>query len=751
MRHPVPAVLFCLVWGSSPLIAQPGSEAVSIRVLGLQPGHVSSVSLEATPLGGKTEPGKGPERLLADLDPSQPHLLSLDRRTPWRLRISTRGYWGPDAVLSPTAWPERLDLRLWPAISISGTVAAPEETGPPSALGLDFSPARVDTSPAEAPAGHVQCPVRDGRWTCELPSGQWDLRFQAQGFSPVLLWDADLRGGAFTNPHLKLKRGASLLGKLESLGRDLDAGQCEVVLKALAEADSARGAERLSGLSYTVHPTDRGYFHFQGVRPGSYFLQAKQPGLLSEKLFPITIQAETTTEITRPIRLEAPITLEVEVAPSADPAGSPWKVALSQVKPAANHLESVAMLEASGGVARIPALEPGRYVVQVFDNSKRAFATQELDLDWLSSRLRIDLDLVEVTGHVTLGEEPLAARLYFGGYGASALAMQADDDGNFSGLLPRPGSWVVEIRSEDPRVARRLAKVPVTVSNGGSRAEVEIRLPDTHLHGRTVDEAGTPVKGAWVRLIEGGQPTVTQSDEDGEFEFRGISAGVAILLAEDGDRRSDDQFVTVVENSAAPGVELRLRKLRLLAGSVESLAGPVVGARLLALPVVGNTFSVGTAQAVSDVQGNFEIRLPASASEVLLVAMASGFPLAVERRPVLDQQLLNLLVEPGGGTLVLDGAERAAGGLADRPLAVFIDGVMVDAHLLTAWASLNGQQPGKDGSVVVPNMPVGRYQACWLSPFASQPEQALSSTAAPRASCAEGFLTEAGELTLGLQ
>ena len=72
-------------------------------------------------------------------------------------------------------------------------------------------------------------------------------------------------------------------------------------------------------------------------------------------------------------------------------------------------------------------------------------------------RLLIAMHLSAVRGRVSLGEKPLAARIWFGGeFGVQRVAMRADDTGEFHGFLPeREGDLWVGGLCETVRDARR--------------------------------------------------------------------------------------------------------------------------------------------------------------------------------------------------------------------------------------------------------------------------------------------------------
>lgn len=57
---------------------------------------------------------------------------------------------------------------------------------------------------------------------------------------------------------------------------------------------------------------------------------------------------------------------------------------------------------------------------------------------------------MEILGRVTLGDDPLAATLWFGGRsGVRRIRFDSDEKGRFDGWLPEEGTWPVDLVSEE--------------------------------------------------------------------------------------------------------------------------------------------------------------------------------------------------------------------------------------------------------------------------------------------------------------
>ena len=74
--------------------------------------------------------------------------------------------------------------------------------------------------------------------------------------------------------------------------------------------------------------------------------------------------------------------------------------------------------------------------------------------------------------------------------------MESDDEGRFHGILPREGPWKIEVQAAEPAFSTS-ARAEVDAGRSG-KATLDIRLPDTRIFGRVVDEQGKPVARADV-------------------------------------------------------------------------------------------------------------------------------------------------------------------------------------------------------------------------------------------------------------
>lgn len=372
-----------------------------------------------------------------------------------------------------------------------------------------------------------------------------------------------------------------------------------------------------------------------------------------------------------------------------------------------------------------------------------------MELDGESGTLFIDLDLIEVEGEVSLGKEPLSAKLRFSsGRLGETIAFDSDRYGRFTGMLPGEGAYRVRVNAVAPAVARDLTGVQVE-SSGPGEGRVRIRLPATRVRGAVVDEQGKPIEGAWVQAESIAEPEVPTSSpataKDGSFEFEGLPPGPLRLMAEAPDGRTSPWALTILQETRLPP------EIRLVVRDVVSVRGRIVADELgipgAAVYVSPANQPVGVGQrVVTDVAGRFQAQLPKRAGGALITVSAPGFARRALRFRELPQEPLSIQVERYGGQLVLQvDAPPGPEDWAQPQVVVFKDGVPSPLPALASWAQMNGLRQETDDLLVVPLLEAGTYTACrmWLAEIERTDEAAL-----PGPRCASGFLPPLGELRL---
>jgi hypothetical protein len=352
--------------------------------------------------------------------------------------------------------------------------------------------------------------------------------------------------------------------------------------------------------------------------------------------------------------------------------------------------------------------------------------------------------VLRIKGTVTLGKEPLAATLWLSQKPGQRLVFDSDDRGRFSGVLPGEGLWHPQIAADALKLRLQLDPVEIKVAEGKTVAEVEIHVPDTHLAGQVVDEAGQPVPGARVHVTRLGTKGVDQfeTDDKGEFSARGLRPGSVLVDAAEKDRRSAYTMASVPEEGEGPSLRIVLRRQRTFEGRIVSANGGVPGAMVQAwspLAAQGSASTSNIDQAVSDAEGRFRVELPADAALLNLLVLPPGFALRLLTLAWTSDQAIEIPVEPQGGTLVLDlPAEGSA------PLLVH-GGTFTLPQMLSAWARMQGARSPDPRRLVVPNVEAGAYSLCRGAGMVSRLRDGGEP---PAAHCSTGVLAPNGDLLL---
>jgi len=677
-------------------------------------------------------------------------VLALPVGTTWRVSGEASGWWAAPATITvregvmPLRIVFRRTGRLVGQIRLAPGVA--------EAVGLE---ARFAPSPSTTEVeGTVTCAVGNGRFSCSLPAGTMDVRLRLPGCVSHYLWAVEVKAGSEVNVGgLTFEPGASLVGWVEAgRGHRLSPStRVETVPHGDPEVAGGSPSGRWSALRSTVPVSERGFFHFQGVAPGTYRLVATQPDGPPSR--PVVVTAVTASEVTleRPLLLDRWASLELQVSPPLSPEGEPWRLELRDVDVGRGVFEIVARTIADeGGRARLERLTPGEFTLKISGRSGEAVHSAPLVVEPGDGFAEVRLNLFEVTGAVRLGKKPLAATVWFGGQqGSVRVKAVADEGGQFKAILPRGGEWIVEVIGEGVGVRRRFQAVDVG-SSAGKRRSLELVIPATLLRGEVVQEGGARATGALVTVTgQGGfEHTVQLRAEGGEFEVWGLDPGAVMVRAQ--EREADSDWVSgVLRDDGSPmEVRLVLRRKTTLAGRVVTVGRPVPGAALAAWSASAPA-AVPDAMARTGPEGTFELRVPASARQVMVTVEAAGFARRMLRLPAAPAgDLVEIPLAPGGGTLVVEFARPPE--LKDpifSGVLVVHNGVVEDYYGLESWARRHGAAVDGTARVAVPALEDGTYTLCrgGVGEFA-----ALAAGAVLPDRCRSVFLPPGGEVVVSL-
>lgn len=682
-------------------------------------------------------------------------VFAVPERSRWQLAVSLSGLWSPDLTIPMEGADRELTyrIRLWPAAKSEARIQIAEPGAkPPAELRLEVVPPPLPRSGAIEPEGSVACPVEaNGRWRCTLPAHRpLRLAIRGAGWVPVYRQGIQAnRDRAEDLGTIALVRGGSLVGWVEVDGDRIQKGKCRARIEPFQMAGGgAEVATQLRATASEVEVGPDGFFQFGALRPGLYRVGVSQPGFALASAAPLEVWAGKETRLDKTLLLHRPLRLTVAVTPTLDGFGQPWLVRIDRGADAGPALAADAHREGvtnPEGHFVVRDAAPGAYAVEVSDSRENRFYSQpSVPVEGPEeARIEIALDLIDVEGTITLGGEPLAASLWFGGrFGANRAEMSSDREGKFAGVVARAGPWKVLISAPALEIESE-TKVEVEPDPQGI-AKVEIALPDTLLGGQVVDPEGHAVEHADVILGNLSDVQRTTSGAQGRFRFRGVATGLARLEANDRStgRSSDSVSVDLREEGAPAPIVLRLRETRRLEGRVISSFGPVAGARVVVFP----RRPVGPGQdARTDLDGSFAVDVPKSTSSAVAIVSPPGQALrAVELTPA--EAPTEIPVGSAGGTLEISWL-APGGSLAEgTALSIAADGLPLSGSELAQWAIGHGEPFQTPTGLKVAHLAPGTYRAClapksWNGLDLPEPGQ-------PAVHCAEGYLAAGAELVL---
>ena len=754
-RLSIAAVALCVLFsGGAPAVAV---TEVGVR-LEMQEGVAGALadglSLRATPVsaaaGSRLEPiviaVAAPERTRLPLPPG----------AIWRVEAVGDGIWSTAVLVSSDRPQPEAVLGVFPAGSLRMTPRPPRDTKLPSEVAV-----RLEAAPGGPPLAlsTVVCPLTDAVLECALPGIDLDLVAKLPGFAGVHLFDLPVRAGRLLDlGERELVAGASIVARITRADGGPPPEKTKVRLEIDAAAQASSGelraaAERLPTLS----PSRRGHVQFTAVDPGSYRLVGTAPDGSQAVAGGLALPAGVELEVRSPLVLLPPQDLEIAVFPPLGVDGTPWFVEFGRQESDGGVRNFDRRPVGPDGRVLLSRLAPGTYLLWVLDAAGARMARSAAEVPG-PGRLEVAVDLVEVEGEVTLGGEPLAAELWFGGRrGSVQVRMESGEEGSFSGWLPRPGLWSVDVSAPAEQVERRIGGIEVARGAEGGPARVEIRLPDSRLSGRVVDPARRPVPGALVSVQVPSEGTAffLRSGEKGEFLSRGLGEGRIVVAAEGyvagkGVAEASPIEVTVGEERTDPEeVELVLGANRMLRGRVIGIQGePVAGAMIQVAALSGSLPAAGgIRRTASGLDGGFSVDLPAIADRAFLYYGAGGGrslrAVAVDPR---SETPLTLVSDPAGGEIVLR-TESAIdlGGPTARIPVFFQDGILVPVGVYSSWAQ--GQVRFSEtnrNELRIPRLAPGTYAICVVEPEERLALEMAPGAFAPGPSCRREYLPPGG-------
>jgi len=709
-----------------------GAEPVSVRFT-LAGKNAAKGTLTLTPTMGPGAPLRIPccsGEMSALLPPN----------SAWGLQPQLEGAWAAKEVVIVPDRPSVHQVKLWPVAHVQGRIQVEKDSqSPPHTLAIDLLDAPSRKS-GIAPGNSIVCPVEgDTTFRCDLPALRLDLRFTANGYVPVQLWDVELRPEAARDVGaIVLRRGASVSGWIENGG-----GAATVAVVHAVAGGGATG-ERVARPVSTAKALKNGFFQLAAVPPGQYVVRVDRPGYASEVAGPIRVYGGGETRLGKPIVLRPPINVTLSVAPATDWHGEPWTLWIAKASPLSGGFDAGPLFRGRTTEGRIVlrAQSAGRFSVDVFDSTGNPLKSEHFGVEGAADAEHdVRVDVLRIGGTVLLGDAPFETTLWFGGrYGVPHAAMRSDTKGKFHGVLPNDGEWRVTAAVDGEDV-----ETVASVHAHDEEANVDVRLPDNRLGGVVVDEKGNPVASAEVTLVTAYAANTHRSGPNGEFSFRCLEDGNLSLSAN--IRRNEKLLaseavtVTISANSVPPPVQLILHEGQRLSGTVKSIHGVIAGAAVTAVPLLDSTTA---ATATTDLEGHFTVFLPNDATRAYVTVRAPGHALRVFDVALPDHGL-GFNVPLAGGTLDLVFPKDAA--RRNVVLLLFQDERPLPLPEVARWAMTHGTPP-TDVGIHAADMAPAQYRACIGF------QQSIRRDQLPRwiesARCVTGALAPSGTLRLDI-
>ncbi len=516
-------------------------------------------------------------------------------------------------------------MQPWPKAEVSGVLRFPAHEEPPATVELELRPvsSRGSFRPVE-PLGRVSCAVIDGRFRCDVPRIDLDIRIAADGFAPAYVWNLKFASARAKIPAVSLERGASISGWVEDAGgRPVSGAKVRVGPQHVSEQ-----AARLSGIAaqtVTVLSNERGFFQVRSMPSGEYVIAARTDARAVAAPRAISIRQAHEHSLSEPLITESPASVQVQIDPPLTPDRRPWNVQLSRAHLADSALEAVASGPSDElGRWRAEDIERGPYEISLQDSSGSVVARQTWDVDRDSALIEIRIGEVPVEGRVRLGGEPIAAELKFSSATGSVRVVSAPD-GTFSGWLPNEGHWNVQITPEEA-LQRVRTRVDVRIPPNGIRAQVPIDLPGGRIEGTVVDEESHPVANVEILVLKGTDIAANGgSDSEGKFAIVGLEPGSFVLYARTRDLFSDHRPYTVSAASTTKQTLVLLAPAERSGRLVRASGAPVIGALIRYFR--GDEMLT----AVSGPTGAFTLALSPEVRDAEVVIVAPNTPIVLDR------------------------------------------------------------------------------------------------------------------------
>ncbi len=639
-----------------------------------------------------------------------------------RWRVGCRG---ADVFCPEIVWPPEVSdqqsttLAVYPAADLTVRLQRSGRVMPPDSVRIQGF---VRSQDGQNSTFFIEVAVQDDEVHTPVPASVLDLRIAAGGFAPSYHWSVNTQSG---NARLKaeLRSGGSISGFVVSAGNESPVAGAEVrILPRGFDLVAPETVERFSTLTASTTTTgERGFFQVIGLQPEVYTVHAQAAGYSSATVEAVQIQEDAESRLASPLVLAPAVSFVVTIDPPAFPPDQRWGVELvARARPGIrrHRFEQIAD---EAGIAEFSSLPPGEYDLVLWAGEDRTRHYAERVNIAGNDVAQIELQLVEVQGTITLGDEPLVAEIELSTGNRDDWAFNSDDEGKFAGAIraPEQGTLLARVKADEDIETQIILKKGSGLRFDGEILRIEIEIPDGSISGLVVDQRGQPVAGA--EILAGRNPLrlgETASDRFGDFSLRGLPYEIIEVAANHPLHGTAGPQVVDLSAGLDPA------PLRLVLELSVTLSGHLRWADrspVRAVPIyafsLGRGFRPDTAQTLLD--GSFELRGPPDADRALLKVMSRGALVWSQCVPISEERIdVTLPFSVADGRLDLEIRNDPKNPLLPSGGAWAVvsreGGLLELGDFGAVWDRFDRDPEGQWTRIGVSGIAPGTYAAIWL-------------------------------------
>jgi len=315
-------------------------------------------------------------------------------------------------------------------------------------------------------------------------------------------------------------------------------------------------------------------------------------------------------------------------------------------------------IASSDGNAAFGGLSPDTYDVRVHRSDSDDWYSTTVDVDG-DKTIDVSIETTRVRGFVTLGDQPLAARVTFSGEHGLSLPVHSNTEGSFVTLLPKvkDDKWRrVKIESDAAHVTRTLNDVTLSAVDQ-PEAFVDLHLESSTIAGVIVDRSGARTGDALINIVMPDHDFKQIESADGSFQLTGLASGHYKISAMTHQASTESAVDVELADEGTKNVTLIVDSIRHFRGVVRSSFGSVMTGGVFVTPV--GVLPPYMALLPLTPEGRFDVPLPPHTDEVIVIAAAPGFSSRMIRTVVPQDGDAEIAVDQQGGTLVIESSEAA--------------------------------------------------------------------------------------------